>query len=92
MLIGAPVHITKANGDTVETTVSMRAVFEFEKSHGALVDALSNGRKVSDQWRLAWECCKAAKIVVKPFDTWLDELADVRIDWGYGDEGKDTPG
>lgn len=88
MLIGAPIQIRKKNGDLIETVVSMRAIYEFEAAHGALVDALGSGRKVSDQWRLAWESCKAAGINVKPFANWLDELEEVSIDWAVVDEGK----
>lgn len=85
MIIGTPVTITKKDGTVIETTVSMVAVHEYETQKESLLSSLVQTKKMSDTWWLAWECCRADGITVKPFKQWLAELSNVEIDWGWAD-------
>lgn len=75
------VRITYADGTSRDVNVTPKAEVAFEAwaNQGIHLALSKEHGKNTNVYRLAWECCKAAGIVVKLFDEWLDEIVDADL-------------
>lgn len=76
-MIGATLKVVYPD-DTVIAPITPRAAIDFERHFKmGLVKAFSVEQKMEHLFWLGWACVKATGRVVKPFDSWLDEIDSV---------------
>jgi hypothetical protein len=82
-------QLTVVTADSTETvTISPKVQVEFERQYRiGIAKAFQDELKVEYLYWLAWKSIHASGRVVKPFDSWLDDVVDVQL----GDSGPDRP-
>lgn len=85
-MIGANLRITLAD-ETFVAPITPRVAIDFERHFKmGLVKALANEQKMEHMFWLGWASVKATGRVVKPFDSWLDEVLNVQFIGAGNDE------
>lgn len=85
-MIGANLRITLAD-ETVVAPITPRAAIDFERHFKmGLVKALANEQKMEHMFWLGWAAVKSTGRVVKPFDSWIDEVHNVQFIGSETDE------
>lgn len=88
-MIGTNLKITMADGTEHVVPVTLKSSVEFERQFKVgLLKALTEEQKMEHLAYLGWASMKAAGHVVKVFDGWLDQVAEVSFMF----EAKESPG
>jgi len=66
-------------GQELEFPVTPKVEVEFERKFGIGIGKAFNEQKREHQHYLAWLAMKASGAVVKPFDGWLDTVANTEV-------------
>ena len=87
-MISARAKITKSDGAVASYPVTPKVIVEFERHFKVgLQAAFLNDQHMEHTFWLGWKAEHLAGVVVKPFDSWLDEIIDVQLE----DPGADRP-
>ena len=75
------VRVVKTDGTEATYDVSPRTIVAFERHFkSGLSQAFAKEQKNEHTYWLAWEAEKQAGVVVKPFDSWLEDVLGVDIE------------
>lgn len=78
-MIGMNMKIITEN-ESFLVPITARCAINFERQFKiGLAKAFSQEQRMEHLYWLAWECVKASGRVVKPFDSWLDEIQQVQF-------------
>lgn len=78
-MISLNLRVTTADGAR-EYEVKPKTVVEFERQFGmGIGKAFQTEQRAEHIYWLAWRSVKDSGQVVKPFDGWLDDVADVEM-------------
>jgi hypothetical protein len=74
------ITVEHVDGTTVDLTVKPVTIVAFERQFGVGLGALQQDGRMEYVYWLAWDSEKRAGRVVKPFDGWLEDVADIDVD------------
>jgi hypothetical protein len=81
MIVLWKVRVVKADGTQATYDVRPRTIVAFERHFKmGLAAAFAKEQRNEHTLWLAWESEKASGVVVKPFDSWLDDVVGVDIE------------
>lgn len=79
-MISARAKITKTDGSVASHPVTPKVIVEFERHFKVgLQAAFLNEQHMEHTFWLGWKAEHLAGVVVKPFDSWLDDVAAVEL-------------
>jgi hypothetical protein len=69
--------VERNDGSSDTYTIKPVTIVAFERQFATGIGSLETDRRMEYLYWLAWDAEKRAGKIVKPFDGWLDEIADV---------------
>jgi hypothetical protein len=75
------VRVVKSDGTQATYEVSPRSIVAFERHFkSGLTTAFAKEQRYEHTYWLAWESEKQSGVVVKPFDSWLEDVVGVDVE------------
>jgi len=79
-MLNMKLRVVKNDGPVGEFPVTPKVQVEFERQFKTGIGkAFENDLKMEHIYWLAWKAQHYAGVVVKPFDSWLDEIVTVEV-------------
>lgn len=78
-MIGINLKVT-VDGDEIIAPITPKSAIDFERHFKmGLPKAFTTEQKMEHLFWLGWACVKATGRVVKPFDSWLEQVQNVEL-------------
>jgi hypothetical protein len=79
-MINIRMRVSTSDGPQGEFAISPKVQVEFERQYKTGIGkAFENDLKMEHIYWLGWKAMHYAGRVVKPFDTWLDEIVEIEV-------------
>jgi hypothetical protein len=79
-MINIRMRVSTTDGPQGEFAISPKVQVEFERQYKTGIGkAFENDLKMEHIYWLGWKAMHYAGRVVKPFDTWLDEIVEIEV-------------
>lgn len=79
MAVSLSCKVWSLSGDEAEYPVTPKVEVDFERKFGMGIGKAFMEQKREHQHYLSWLAAKAAGVVVKPFDGWLDDVKNTEV-------------